>query len=237
MVIKDNIRSADILVRFGGEEFILIMPQTTIEGAIEASEKIRSAIEKKEHIITGKQTISIGVAMRIMHESFESWYRRVDAALYRAKNEGRNRVAVYDSSQKMAPDSISLEWREEWESGSTEIDRQHRELLEGANRLIYMSMSGSKHEEMVKLLDLIIEHAVMHFNYEEELLAKIRYPDLEAHARIHKNLAGEAMRLKKSFHEGNIDASAFFSFIADKIILEHMLTSDINYYEYTWKNL
>ena len=92
--IERNLRKSDILVRFGGEEFIVLMPNTSIDGAMAASEKIRFAIEGCIHPTIGKQTASIGVAERLESEAFSNWYARVDEALYRAKHSGRNRVVA-----------------------------------------------------------------------------------------------------------------------------------------------
>ena len=87
-------RNTDLLFRFGGEEFVMLMPGTNLDGAIVSLEKIREAIASMNHPVTGKQTISIGIAERMKHESFFDWYKRADEALYRAKRGGRNRVEV-----------------------------------------------------------------------------------------------------------------------------------------------
>ena len=91
-VIEETIRVTDILIRFGGEEFLLLMPQTPLRGAMDAAEKVRIAIENKHHPVAGRQTASIGVSEKEKYESFISWYKRVDVALYKAKENGRNRV-------------------------------------------------------------------------------------------------------------------------------------------------
>lgn len=91
-VIEETIRVTDILIRFGGEEFLLLMPQTPLRGAMDAAEKVRIAIENKHHPVADRQTASIGVSEKEKYESFISWYKRVDVALYKAKENGRNRV-------------------------------------------------------------------------------------------------------------------------------------------------
>ena len=94
--IEKNIRISDTLIRFGGEEFLLLMPSTTLKGAIVVSEKVREAIESMGHPVAGRQTASIGVAERPKSQSFLNWYKRVDEALYMAKSQGRNLVISDD---------------------------------------------------------------------------------------------------------------------------------------------
>lgn len=86
------IRDTDILVRFGGEEFVILLPETSIEDSVVMAENIRKTIETNSHPITGKQTASFGVAEKYPHETFDNWYKRLDEALYQAKETGRNKV-------------------------------------------------------------------------------------------------------------------------------------------------
>jgi len=100
-VIKGQLRSTDILARFGGEEFAILLPDTSVEGACIVAEKVRSAIEncsfpgKMEDL---KMTASFGVAPLKTDEvdSFNTAYKNADAALYRAKQGGRNRIEYMD---------------------------------------------------------------------------------------------------------------------------------------------
>lgn len=93
-VIKRSIRKADIFARYGGEEFIIIQPNTVIEGAKVSAEKIRTVIEQNNFDKVKKITISVGVTMFKENDTTDSITKRVDDALYRAKNNGRNRVEV-----------------------------------------------------------------------------------------------------------------------------------------------
>jgi diguanylate cyclase (GGDEF)-like protein len=94
-IAANNLRKSDWLIRFGGEEFVVIMPQTSLEESVVALEKVRGAFEENNHPITGKQTLSIGVAQKQVNETFSEWYERADKALYTAKSEGRNRVIAW----------------------------------------------------------------------------------------------------------------------------------------------
>jgi len=98
-VTRNTIGTMDQIIRLGGEEFIIFSPQNNINGATTVAEKIRTTLEKTIHPSVGKVTVSLGVAERKQAEPFTNWYERADAALYQAKNTGRNRVAK--ASEKM----------------------------------------------------------------------------------------------------------------------------------------
>jgi diguanylate cyclase (GGDEF)-like protein len=95
--VQPVLRESDFLARFGGEEFVVLLPETERKGAVEAAEKLRQSIEKTEFLHRGDKvaiTISLGVTQVTADDQTpESLFTRVDRALYRAKNEGRNRVA------------------------------------------------------------------------------------------------------------------------------------------------
>jgi diguanylate cyclase (GGDEF)-like protein/PAS domain S-box-containing protein len=97
--MEKSVRDSDILVRFGGEEFLLLMPNTPLEGAAFVSEKLREAIQNNPHPVAGIQTASVGVAEHAKSEPFLKWYRRVDKALYTAKEGGRNRIVAAQNSK------------------------------------------------------------------------------------------------------------------------------------------
>ena len=98
--IKELVRGRDFLARFGGEEFVVILPKTPIQGAKTVAENIREffAQAKLKARATSKKlgiiTVSIGAACYRPGESLEKFINRSDQALYFAKNAGRNQVAV-----------------------------------------------------------------------------------------------------------------------------------------------
>jgi len=91
-LLQSHIRECDILSRWGGEEFAILLPQTDIENAFSVSEKIRDEIEAFDFGLEQKLTASFGVAMTVEDDSQSSWFSRADKALYRAKKSGRNLV-------------------------------------------------------------------------------------------------------------------------------------------------
>jgi diguanylate cyclase (GGDEF)-like protein len=96
--LRDNIRHPDTIGRYGGEEFLVILPHSTIKAASEQAERLCKhveslVIESGEHQIS--LTISVGVAQyRINKEGWQAFLSRADAALYEAKNSGRNQWVV-----------------------------------------------------------------------------------------------------------------------------------------------
>ena len=91
-VLREGIREVDIAGRWGGEEFMVLCRETTLEGAMVLAEKLRSAIHACEFESVGRKSASLGVASFRPGESLAETIARADAALYRAKDGGRNRV-------------------------------------------------------------------------------------------------------------------------------------------------
>ena len=231
------IRESDMLFRLGGEEFAVLMPRTSLDGALHAAEKIRAAVENNPLATVGIRTASLGAAERMKAESFRHWYKRLDAALYKAKHTGRNRVVVSDGNERLPIKALDLEWRLELQSGNNEIDQQHQELFAIGNRLINLSLDGTNQEEIMKQLELLLSHTASHFDCEEKILEQVGYPDVRHHAEIHKELVSKALRLRESYENGDIKASAFFSFVADDVILNHMINEDTKFFPYLKKSV
>ena len=94
-IIKSIIRESDIFGRFGGEEFLIILPNTKMSGALKLAKRIKDAVEKQVFTFESqdiKFTISIGATSMGLTDTYESLLSRVDEALYEAKNKGRNRI-------------------------------------------------------------------------------------------------------------------------------------------------
>lgn len=98
--LRQSMREVDVVGRLGGEEFAILMPDTTAEAAIQAAERIRKAIEELELDVDGQRiavTASFGVAVfeKTGDDTIHDLFTRADRALYRAKQSGRNRVEVF----------------------------------------------------------------------------------------------------------------------------------------------
>jgi len=93
-IIKSIVRTTDVAGRWGGEEFLVVCTDTTLQGAIELSGRLRTAIEEYPFEVVGRVTSSFGVAVFKPGMQESTLLAQADKALYRAKDEGRNRVSV-----------------------------------------------------------------------------------------------------------------------------------------------
>lgn len=92
---KNAIRSSDILGRWGGEEFLIICPETDLEGTYILAEKLRIILESHEFVNVGNKTASFGVTTATIGASDDDLIVQADDALYKAKIKGRNRVEIF----------------------------------------------------------------------------------------------------------------------------------------------
>jgi len=91
-VVLNQLRSHDFFARYGGEEFFVVLRNTRMANALSVAERIRAEIENHQYDNGVRATISIGLAVSGRGDSVESLVRRVDEYLYKAKEEGRNRI-------------------------------------------------------------------------------------------------------------------------------------------------
>jgi len=91
-VIRDTVRSCDIVGRWGGDEFVVLCPETNRDGTYFLAEKIRKRIEGNKFGIVGYKTVSVGVAEYEADGDIDGTMTKADRALYSAKREGKNRV-------------------------------------------------------------------------------------------------------------------------------------------------
>ncbi len=113
-VFTQAIRSSDVVCRYGGEEFIVILPQTALPTAVKVAERIRLSLEQTSVEVEGGQinlTASLGV--NVYHSDLttglESFIDSVDQYLYQAKQQGRNRVCHADYASVKRGTSVSAE--------------------------------------------------------------------------------------------------------------------------------
>ena len=241
--IRGALRKSDSLSRWGGEEFMILMPDTGLSNAIVLGERVRGCIAARSIEGLGSVTVSIGVAEFVAPERLEQWMARADAAMYRAKRGGRNRVEA-DSPAKQAPSPAEsrkigfaqLIWRDHFRSGNQTLDEQHESLFDDCNKLLSAIQSDQAGGEVCAAIDTLVRNMVRHFQHEESLLLAVGYPHAAAHAALHADLTHSAVELVERFRNGNLDIGPLFQFLAFDLVAKHILSEDREFIPYLDKS-
>jgi diguanylate cyclase (GGDEF)-like protein len=109
--LRESVRADDLACRYGGEEFVLILPECALEPAAVRAEQVRTHLEElyveRAGELPGSVTVSIGVAgFRETTDKLDLLLKFADKALYQAKHDGRDRVVVARPEQKDSPSSL-----------------------------------------------------------------------------------------------------------------------------------
>ncbi|MFC1781242.1 diguanylate cyclase [Planctomycetota bacterium] len=111
--MKEQKRTSDVLARYGGDEFVILMPETKVKDAVVLLERIRAEVQKIYVAENFSMTISCGIAQSLHEKEYSSGevIRRADLALYEAKSAGRNCVKKWDKSmsKQLSADDIEME--------------------------------------------------------------------------------------------------------------------------------
>ena len=237
--IRSDIRRADTVTRWGGEEFIVLAPDTALREAEQLAQKLCARVAEAQLSSARPVTISVGVAEYHCGEGFEHWLARADRAMYRAKDSGRNRVvadpysAFAGDGTRQACSPVELVWRESYRSGNDRVDRQHHQLFEHANRLLHAVMSQAPRAEVLEAMEVLAEDITAHFAEEEQLHDAIGFPAREAHAAEHGRLLAQAARLfERVRQDADLPIAEVFQFLAYDVVAQHLVGADRQYFHY-----
>jgi diguanylate cyclase (GGDEF)-like protein/hemerythrin-like metal-binding protein len=234
--IREQLRASDALVRWGGEEFLVMAPATRLEGAMGLAEKLRAALAARVFPGAGHVTMSLGVAEYMLGEGLREWIDRADQALYQAKAGGRNQVQAApaaDPSEGSATLSRSLfevVWESAYESGNIIIDTQHKKLFRLASALMSVITEDRPLADVALSLETLLAHTAQHFHDEEALLREAHYHDLPHHAAIHASLLTKARQLQADVEANRLDFGKLATFLALDLVKGHILTEDQSYF-------
>jgi len=206
-LVETNVRDSDAIGRWGGEEFMVLAPATSAAGAIRLAEKLRALMAATIFGPAGPVTGSFGVAELRPGDTVESLLQRADAALYRAKSQGRNRVACDDADVAEvlavvaapsdpdagpAPAAPLLDGTAIYaETGFPPMDLEHRALSDAISGFFAMLSTG-KTEEVQVALESIIVGVGIHFDHEERLMEAHAFPGRALHVQQHVLFVAEA---------------------------------------------
>ncbi|HOT62213.1 MAG TPA: diguanylate cyclase [Treponemataceae bacterium] len=232
--LEGAIRSTDTLARWGGEEFIILLPDTDEQRALALAEKIRESVMALRFEKCPPITISLGVAQHETEETYDDWFKKTDHALYRAKQTGRNKSVaasgIRPGSIKRAPGHelllLQLNWRDDYLVGVARYDEQHRDLFSLANSLINAIVNGEPKDMVVSRLRTLLERTTAHFEDEERFLQKKKCSFMERHRKEHAYLSQRLDQLATGYEKGDESSYGLISFIFNDLIVKHILGED-----------
>lgn len=228
--VNSSIKEPDTFARWGGEEFVILMPNTTVHNAYKASLRLRNVINDLVHDEVGKVTASFGVSQIREGENSEHWFDRLDSLLYRAKHKGKDCIEMEEGGvEDFEP---ILLWNEKLTSGCKSLDKQHKYIFIITNHLHKKFINGADVKLINQLIFLIKRHLHYHFDYEEKLLKESNYPYIERHKKAHEDLKERLDKLSNSFIGEKEVYHDFINFIEKDFIEEHMQKEDIYYFTY-----
>jgi len=232
-LLQKAIRQYDYLARIGGEEFIIILQRNDEYGSWEVAERIRRQIEGNWFDTVGKVTVSIGISAYTSSDDVETLYKNADTALYLAKDRGRNRVAIFSRYGYHPLDFTTITWDPEWDSEDLILNEQHRNMLSIVNGIAQKQMNRISYTNLNADLFQLKEKLISHFEYEENMLKRVKYPDAERHITMHnimmRNLERIIIFTSKS---DEIDLLVLYQFLLD-IILGHVGKEDRLFFHFT----
>jgi diguanylate cyclase (GGDEF)-like protein/hemerythrin-like metal-binding protein len=231
--VQPTLRATDSLARWGGEEFVVLCPNTTLSTVAVLGERLRARVATTVFSVVEDVTVSVGVAECMNGEAWEGCFKRADAALHRANAGGGNQVQVAPETslrdgvgENVAANFVRLSWRTAYECGHSVIDEQHRGLFNDANMLLGAVLSRRPLVEVAALVDMLIDHVVQHFNDEEMIIIAAGYPGAAQHAASHRTLVDKAVELANSFYVGSVVIGELFKFLAHDVVARHLLGED-----------
>ncbi|NEW94433.1 diguanylate cyclase [Rhodopseudomonas sp. BR0M22] len=235
--IKQSCRRDDVVCRYGGDEFAIILPGTALNDALAVGEKIRAAIAARElhrrstHESLGRLLISIGSAQLRSGETTQDVVERADHWMYAAKQAGRSRLqCVSREPQQPAATQSSILWHDSYACGEAAIDRQHRELFDLANLVLGSDVEALEPDKLAEVVDLLIARVGDHFAYEEQILEGIGYFDLGRHRVEHDHLLLRARELRDGLLASDQSLGALREFLVNTVIIGHMLNHDQQFF-------
>ncbi|MBP9806294.1 MAG: diguanylate cyclase [Candidatus Accumulibacter sp.] len=238
-LLRGRLRGSDTLARWGGEEFVVLCPNSRRSNAAMLAERLRKDVATAMFPVVGLLTVSIGVAECEPRESWQQWFERADEALYRAKRSGRNQVQL--AAKARGPDAaeeyivanfVQLVWRSAYESGDERIDHGHRQLFADANELLSAILSGETPDSVGKIVDSLMDDVVQHFRDEEAVIGTAGFPAAVEHIVLHRELVDKASRLVDDYRAGKQGIGDVFQFLAYDLVTKHMLGADRQFFAY-----
>lgn len=220
------LRETDIIGRWGGEEFLVILPNTGMSELHKISSRICDAINRIDLLPDRMLSVSIGLSVCLSKDSFHSWFERADKALYHAKNTGKNRSS-FDMPVAFDADVPSVIWSDRFESKIPDIDAEHFELIKLINVWISFSRVNYSKQDLLDSIYNIRSAMAAHFDSEISQMESVHDTnEINAHESEHSRLIERLDFLVSVFERGQLDLGAISEFLVCELFVDHIMTED-----------
>lgn len=129
-------------------------------------------------------------------------------------------------------DNELVTWTQRYELGIPLIDQQHKQLVQLTNNLFLACLNGETTESFAQAVAEAVDYTKYHFNAEEKLLEQVRYPNIEAHKKEHRDFVNELAQAVQAFKDGKKFVPNNFARYLRDWILTHIAISDKIYADY-----
>ena len=229
--VKSLIRGEDVFARWGGDEFILLLPNTLLMDAAYVSERIRKEIGSLEISKAYNVTASVGYSQWKEDEYIESWFLRTDQALYVSKNTGKDKATASDHRIDKNI-LVKVEWDEASNSGCKRIDDGHRAIIKHCNLIIGGALSEAIFDETIQNVDILISEIEKHFKDEVQILREVNYPYIEKHEKAHDLSRAKIRMMFQKLTNRDIAPIEFFIFLLEDVIEGHFKHEDVKFFQH-----
>lgn len=232
-IAHDVARSTDIIGRWGGEEFVLVLPSSSLDDAVALAERLRLTLGQHSFGNSVCVTASFGIAVARSVDGWAGWLERADQSLYAAKSAGRNQVraemlAISSDAVSGKPQTLQLLWQPDYALGNEKIDAQHRELFDLVNALLQQGDDPSRMADILSCAETLIAVCQAHFDFEHHYLSDLctSSEDVRDHTKMHEYLTLRAENMLRRFRLGDLDTKGLQHFFAFEYVIQHILIED-----------
>ncbi len=225
-VCRAQLRDTDIIGRWGGEELVIIFPNTGLSGLYDIANHLCHTVNNEVSLPDRRLSVSIGLSLCLSTDTWSSWFERADRALYDAKITGKNKV-LFDAPIQFEKSAPVIIWSDKLSTGLNDIDGDHVNLINLTNEwAVYAHRDYSK-AQLLNYIARLREAMLAHFILEEKSISSDREsPDRAEHHQQHKSLINRLDYLVDLFSKGKLELDAISQFLIYELCIEHILTED-----------
>ncbi|WKY47650.1 diguanylate cyclase [Eubacteriaceae bacterium ES3] len=176
-ILKDRFRSTDILIRWGGEEFLLLFSNMNLEQGERIAEELRKTIFDFHFINKERITCSFGVAEYFEAENYEHWLNRADYSLMRSKVDGKNRVTTWNGYLGLAEMLKELE-NNLRSAADNPITRAQQSMIDKGQSFLKSYAGSNGHSVDATAIRILFNEIETYLANESKLLKEINYPEI-----------------------------------------------------------